>query len=242
MAINKKLIHFKSKTNFEEQSSQGNILNTSICFIQDSKEISTHETIYSTVNWVVLDYPSVDLGLPSGTLWATYNVGAESPEEYGSYFAWGETEEKSEYTTNNSITYNKSNSELESQGVINADGNLNKEYDAATANWGGNWRMPTFNEMKELRNNCTWQWTSINGTNGYQVTGPNGNFIFLPAAGHRFDTSLIHAGYYGNYWSATPDSSSSDAYFLQFYQASRQSYYNKRYFAYTVRPVMIKNT
>ena len=96
MAINKKLIHFKNKQNFDNEVANGNILDTSIVFIQDSKEISTHGTVYKTVNWSVLSKPElyewVDLGLPSGTKWASCNVGAEKPEDFGLYFAWGETE------------------------------------------------------------------------------------------------------------------------------------------------------
>ena len=103
-------------------------------------------------------------------------------EEYGDYYAWGETETKSEYTEGNSATYGLSISELQSQGYIDGEGNLNPQYDAATANWGGDWRMPTKAELNELLNNCTWTWTTQNGHKGYKVTGPNGNSIFLPAA------------------------------------------------------------
>ena len=124
----------------------------------------------------------VDLGL--SVKWATCNVGATSPEDYGDYFAWGETETKSEYTEENSATYGLSISQLESQGYIDGAGNLNPQYDAAAANWGGDWRMPTVAEMWELINNCTWTWTTQNGVSGYNVEGPNGNSIFLPAAGY----------------------------------------------------------
>ena len=95
MAINKKLIHFKNKENFDKEVANENILDSSIVFIQDSKEISTHGTIYKSVNWSVLEKPElyewVDLGLPSGTKWATCNVGATSPEESGLFFQWGDT-------------------------------------------------------------------------------------------------------------------------------------------------------
>jgi hypothetical protein len=188
MAINKKLIHFKNKQKFEELANNDQILDTSIVFIQDSKEISTHGTLYKTVNWSILDpfngHEYVDLGLPSGTLWASCNVGATSPEEYGDYFAWGETSTKSDYTISNSITSGLSISELESRGIIDASGNLTAAYDAATANWGDKWRMPTLDEIKELVNQCTWEWTTQNGVNGCKVVGPNSNSIFLPAAGN----------------------------------------------------------
>ena len=180
---------------------------------------------------------AVDLGLPSGLLWASCNVGAESPEEYGDYFAWGETETKSDYSSSTSVTYGLSISELESRGIIGADGNLTAAYDAATANWGGNWRMPTLDEMKELLDECTWEWTTMNGVYGRKVTGPNGNSIFLPAAGYRYGTSLYFAGSYGYYWSATPYSDSYYACLLGF----DSGYYGwndyGRYDGFTVRPV-----
>ena len=154
----------------------------------------------------------VDLGLPSGLLWATCNVGATSPEAYGDYFAWGETEPapNNNYSSSNCSTYGLSNSELQSQGYIDGEGNLTAQYDAATANWGGDWRMPTKTEMQELINNCTWTWTTQNGVNGYKVTSKvNSNYIFLPAAGYRYGSLLCNAGYGGDYWSSSPNESNS---------------------------------
>ncbi|MBQ3596067.1 MAG: hypothetical protein II981_11755 [Bacteroidales bacterium] len=136
----------------------------------------------------------VDLGLPSGLKWATYNVGASSKEDYGDYFAWGETETKSTYTDSNSTTY-----EVEMSNISG-----NSQYDAATANWGSTWRMPTEQEMNELVDNCEWEWTQVNGVNGSKIIGPNGNFIFLPAAGNRDGSSLYEDGVEGSYWSSTP--------------------------------------
>ena len=146
----------------------------------------------------------VDLGLPSGLKWATCNVGASSPEDYGDYFAWGETETKTEYTQDNSLTYGLTKSELQLQGYIDGSGNLTPSHDAATANWGGSWRMPTKEEQQELIDNCTWTWTTQNGVKGCKVTGPNGNSIFLPAAGLRRGSSLYDDGNNGYYWSSTP--------------------------------------
>lgn len=136
----------------------------------------------------------VDLGLPSGLKWATCNVGASRSEDYGDYFAWGETKPKSEYTKWNSKTDDK---------IMN-DINGNAQYDAGTANWGGNWRMPTKDEMQELVYYCTWKWTTQNGVKGQKVTGPNGNSIFLPAAGFRNWSALHFVGSGGYYWSSTP--------------------------------------
>ena len=171
----------------------------------------------------------VDLGLPSGLLWATCNVGATSPEEYGDYFAWGETTTKSEYTEENSATYN----------VLMNDISGNAQYDAATANWGGDWRMPTKSEYNELLNNCTCTWTAQNGVKGYKVTSNvNGNYIFLPAAGIRLMSSLGDAGNNGYYWSSTPvASNSSFAFYLSFNNGYHGMYNNRRYSGRSVRPV-----
>ena len=135
----------------------------------------------------------VDLGLPSGLLWATCNVGATAPEAYGNYYAWGDVKTKSSYTSSNYSTYN-----LE---ITDISGNA--QYDAATANWGGDWRMPTKDEVNELRNNCTWTWTTQNSVNGYNVEGPNGNSIFLPAAGYYSYQSFKDAGTRGFYWTSS---------------------------------------
>ncbi len=134
----------------------------------------------------------VDLGL--SVKWATCNVGASSPSDYGNYYAWGETSTKSSYTEANSKTYGKS------MGGIAG----NSAYDAARANWGGTWRLPTAREIDELVARCKWTWVTICGHHGYKVTGPNGNSIFLPAAGLRRKTSHKHTGKLGDYWSATP--------------------------------------
>ena len=180
-------------------------------------------------------YKAVDLGL--SVKWASCNVGADSPEEYGDYFAWGETTTKSGYFSSNSVTYGLSISELESRGIIDADGNLAAEYDAATANWGNDWRMPTKAEQDELRTECDWEWTKMNSVIGYKVTGPNGNSIFLPAAGYRRLTSLYDAGSGGYYWSATPGSYSNEAYFLDFDWGDYDWNDSWRYYGAAVRPV-----
>ena len=136
----------------------------------------------------------VDLGLPSGNKWATCNVGASSPEGYGNYYAWGEISPKAEYTWENSVTC----------GEPMGDMSGNPQYDAAAANWGGGWRMPTRDEMQELVDNCEWEWTQINGVNGARVVGPNGHCIFLPSAGYLNGSSLNGEGYSGLCWSSTP--------------------------------------
>ena len=158
-------------------------------------EVMSFTTLATLATTGVLnDHNWVDLGLPSGTKWATCNVGSTTPEGYGDYFAWGETSTKSTYTQDN-YTYT---------GDPN---NLPSSADAATANWGSGWRMPTQTEMKELINNCTVTWTIQNGVNGRLFTGSNGNSIFLPAAGCRNGSELYHADSYGYYWSSLLDSS-----------------------------------
>ena len=166
----------------------------------------------------------VDLGLPSGLKWATCNVGANSPEGYGNYYAWGETTTKSSYTEDNSLTYGKDMGDI--------SGNVN--YDAATANWGSTWRMPTKAEMEELENNCTWTWTTQSGVNGYKVTGPNGKSIFLPAAGY-YGSSHDDVGECGDYWSSESDTYNACS--LYFYSGDHGVDWYGRYYGHTVRPV-----
>ena len=192
-------------------------------------------------------YEYVDLGLPSGTLWATCNVGAESPEEYGDYFAWGETEKKSNYDWSTYAHCNGSSSTLTKycqdssygyNGFTDTLTELEPEDDAAYVNWGSEWRMPTKTQQDELRTECTWTWTTQNGVNGRLVTGPNGNSIFLPAAGCRYESSLYRAGSDGYYWSRTLGTSDpNNAYFLYFYSGNVYWGYDYRYGGRSVRPV-----
>ena len=153
----------------------------------------------------------VDLGLPSGLKWATCNVGANKPGNEGSYFAWGETTTKYNYgwstyrycSDDSGYTFTKYNTKSY-YGTVDNRTLLEMSDDAARANWGGSWRMPTDAEWTELRNNCNWTWTTQDGKNGYRVTSrTNGNSIFLPAAGGRNEGSLSGAGSYGDYWSSS---------------------------------------
>ena len=189
---------------------------------------------------VVNGHAWVDLGLPSGTKWATCNVGATTPEEYGDYFAWGETTTKSNYSNSNCPTYRLSILQLQSQGYIDGEGNLTPQYDAAKANWGCAWRMPTKTELKELINNCTWTRITQNGVKGYSVLGPSGASIFLPVAGDRYGSSLHDAGRGGFYWSSTPYGSYYDsyAYGLFFSSDGQRMYDYVRDIGLSVRPVV----
>ncbi len=187
---------------------------------------------------------AVDLGLPSGTLWADRNVGADSPEDYGDYFAWGETSTKSTYNWStykwcrvSSDTMTKYCTDS-SYGTVDNKTVLDLEDDAAYVNMGAEWRMPTYDEQEELSNNCTWTWTTQKGTKGYKVTGPNGNSIFLPAAGYRYDSHLSYAGSNCDYWSASLHESFLD-YACDLYFSSSRYYTSNssRYIGRTVRAV-----
>ena len=170
----------------------------------------------------------VDLGLPSGLKWATCNVGASNPGDYGNYYAWGETTTNSSYDSSNCSTWNQNIGDI--AGTIR---------DAARQNWGGRWRMPRWRDFQELLDNCTWTWTTQDGHDGYRITGPNGNSIFLPAAGYRYGSSSHFVGSFGHYWSSTPyESSTLDAYYLGFFSGHLSRGWDVRYDGLSVRPVL----
>ena len=194
-------------------------------------------------------YEWVDLGL--SVKWATCNVGAEKPEDYGDYYAWGETSTKSSYTWINykfrtsgdsyeNVKFSKYNTESE-YGPIDNRSTLDLVDDVARQKWGGSWRMPTLTEFDELIDNCTWTWTALNGVNGYKVTskisGYTGRSIFLPAAGWRYGTGLIGAGSRGYYWSSSLNTDNpGNARSLYFGSDSRRTDYYRRD-GQSVRPV-----
>ncbi len=185
--------------------------------------IQTSSTASSPIN--INGHYAVDLGL--SVKWATCNVGATKPEGYGDYFAWGETSPKTSYTKDNCKTYDKS------IGDIGGD----SRYDAATANWGSGWRMPTKSEVQELIDNCTWTWTKHNGVNGYEVKSKkNGNSIFLPAAGIYSGDTPMRQGSDGDYWRSTPGGTDG-AYFLCFDSGYQGKGWSGRHFGRSVRPV-----
>ena len=214
----------------------------SISFIEE-----TNEEITDTHEWV-------DLGLPSGTLWATCNVGANSPEEYGDYFAWGETAPKSDYSLS-TYKYCKGFYDTMTKyctdsawGTVDNKTELEPSDDAATVNWGSVWQMPSYKQCRELINSSytTTTWTTMNGVTGRKITSKsNGNSIFLPAAGYRYDTSLGGAGSYGLYWSRSlgtgdDSSTSNSAYYPLFDSGFIDTYSNSRYYGQSVRPVRVK--
>ena len=188
----------------------------------------------------------VDLGLPSGLKWATCNVGANAPEDYGYYFAWGETQPKENYdwstykygTNYDQLTKYCYDSDHGKDGFTDNKTVLDPEDDAAHVNWGGSWRMPNEVEQDELRNNCSWTWTTQNGVNGYKVTGPNGNSIFLPAASCMHGGTLDGAGAYGYYWSSSLYADNPYfAYRVHFVSDSVNKFFYFRYGGLPVRPV-----
>lgn len=181
----------------------------------------------------------IDLGLPSGTKWACCNVGASVPEGYGGYYAWGETKEKSSYTQDTYKYYIDIDGDGYKDIYQNIGSNISgTSYDVAHMKWGGGWRMPTRDEIKELLNKCFWEWTSVNGINGRRVTGPNGNSIFLPAVGECSARGLNYRDSYGVYWFDTLcEGNSSCAYFLIFSSSTLGSGSCSRSLGHAVRPV-----
>lgn len=183
------------------------------------------------------DHEYVDLGLPSGTKWATMNVDANSIVDYGGYYAWGETSTKETYTWDNYLYGD--NSSCDDLGNISGS----STYDVAHIKWGGTWHMPTPDEFDELKTNCTWTWTSISGVTGDLVTGLNGNSIFLPATGYKKWSGWYDKGNIGFYWLTTetpgsPYTTAFDFYFNKdFNSGAPNGGSQHRYVGYTIRPV-----
>ena len=199
-------------------------------------------TAYSEqIEFTTKAHAYVDLGL--SVKWATYNVGANEPEEAGDYFAWGETEPKTTYSwwtykyckddDPNKLTKYCTSYYFGYQDFTDNKLQLELSDDAAAVNWGGSWRMPTDAEMTELLEQCTWTWTTQNGVKGYTVTGTNGNSIFLPAASFRIGSSLGYAG--GYYWSSSLSSGSPNrAWYLRF---GSNDVFMELYYRHEGRPV-----
>ena len=194
-----------------------------------------------------------------GPYWATTNIGAEKPEEYGYYFWWGDTvgykregdawvaadgsSSKFSFGPSNAPTYDKDLDTLKSEGWVVSTASTNVfalAHDAAKVHWGGKWRMPTFQELSYLNTKCRWTWTTQNGVNGYIVRGM-GNSIFLPCAGYGYGTSLYHAGSYGYFWSSIPAAPLSDfkhAWYLFLDSKYNYTHHNGfRLSGFSIRPV-----
>ena len=226
---------WNSKTDFDNQICSNMVMRVNL--------VAIHEKVQLWAN---------------GPYWATTNIGAEEPWEYGYYFWWGDvvgykrvndawvasdgSSANFSFGWDNTPTERKSIATLQSEGWITADGVLAPAHDAAHVHWGGAWRMPTNQELDDLNDNCDWTWTTVNGVNGYVVRGRGdyaSNSIFLPAAGLCDGTSLYFSSY-GYYWSSIPysDSTDLDAWYLFFYypghHATRS---NRRFGGQSVRPL-----
>lgn len=209
------------------------------------------EVYYSAVNsittkgekpQVINGHNFIDLGLPSGLLWAETNVGASSASDVGDYFAWGETASKSYYEWKN-YKWRDDNMNMAKYNSTDKKTTLDSEDDAATVNWGAPCRMPDSSEFEELYNECDWTWQeSYNGTSGYLVTGPNGKTIFFPASGLRNIDGFANQRVLGYYWSRSLSSSFTyDARILNFILDDiRPTYNDVRNSGYPVRPVAEK--
>lgn len=197
------------------------------------------------------DHDYVDLGLPSGRLWATCNVGADNPEDYGDYFAWGETTPKDTYDwttyqycngTSGTLTKYCSKSNYGYNGFTDNLTILSPEDDAASANWGSDWRMPTDVEWQELYNNTTVTRTTWNGVNGLLFTASNGNSLFMPTTGYHGNNSLNQAGSNGYYWSRSLDTDYPNG--AKYFRIGSDSYYMyflDRFYGLSVRPVRVES-
>lgn len=186
------------------------ILSTTILFAVGCRLMKKDKTI----EVVKVSHESVDLGLPSGTLWATCNIGAENPEDYGNHFAWGETIPNTtcdwewgtyKYCNGVRVQLTKycDKSDYGYNGFTDTLTTLQPMDDAATANWGSDWCMPTKAQWRELIDNTTNMWTTHNGVNGLLLTASNGNYLFLPAAGSLWDDEINYGGSRGYYWSGS---------------------------------------
>ena len=236
MAVIALMMTISASAQFYIYCSDGNVIKVdSISMIAPSENVDSHN-----------GHEYVDLGL--SVKWATCNVGATKAEEYGDYFAWGETQPKSTYNWRTYKYCNGSSTSLtkyctnSSYGTVDNKTILEAADDAARANWGGSWRMPTDAELTELREQCTWTWTTQNGVYGYKVTSKKSGYtnksIFLPSAGCCYGSSLDRAGSYGYYLSSSLSTGSPDnACVLYFDSDNVFRNYISRYCGQSVRPV-----
>ena len=176
-------------------------------------------------------YEYVDMGL--SVLWATHNIGAETPEDYGWYFAWGETATKTSYTTDNYQHI------ADAVFISLGDDIANTQYDAAAVIWQGEWRMPTIQEVEELAERCTWVWTAVDGIDGYRIEGPSGEHIFLPAAG-QWREQLVNVGVTGYYWTSTQSAEYGNAAYNLNFTGYEGRWSANRAYGFCIRPVCPK--
>lgn len=210
------------------------------------REVDSLKKVMSTISSIDSSefmHEYVNLGLPSGTLWATCNVGAKKPENFGLYFQWGVTEAGLNFPQQGGKWYSTSVSELRSKGVIDSYLCLTPEYDAATVYWGEDWCMPSKQEMWELVNLCSHKWVEQNGVNGIEFTGSNGNSIFLPCAGFKRGTEgTVLEGTRGYYMSASSGEDTYTAAQIYLSQESVSVGTLNRSYGRVIRPVRRKES
>lgn len=220
---------------------QGKVSRTPQQQVQPSKpKTSTPKVTVSEPDGYINGHGYVDLGLPSGAKWATCNIGASSPTEYGDYFAWGEITVTDVYSASNCFAYGKTISEMKKDDIINSSNILNKEYDAAHNIWGDSWRMPTRENCEELIGNCKWDRAVINGKRGHRIVGPNGKSIFLPEAGYKIDQRHNNAGMSGHIRCSTVNTGTNHDLNLHFDKYSVEMYVGicRLYDGQSIRPVL----
>ena len=199
-------------------------INTCVELFEEDTPISTPDGV-----------EAIDLGLPSRSIWASCNVGATKPESIGDYYAWGMTEEDEQYDWSTYIHCNGSAASCHYLGQSISG----TEYDVANTTWGKDWQIPTLVQLYELHHVCSYEWTTLNGVKGGKFTGPNGNSIFLPAAGYYDGNDLINYGSHGYYIAGTQGSRYNGMCFvLSFYDGyAHWSNNNSRCNGFSVRPV-----
>lgn len=230
----------------------GDMTNFANCDVDGDGSVNSYDIteVYNILLGIIPsgdNHEYVDLGLPSGTLWATMNIGASSPEEFGDHFAWGETTPKETYDWSTYQWCNGRWNKMTKYCTITTHGNngftdgkteLDPEDDAASVNWSSEWRMPSKEQLDELRTKCTWTWTTSNGVKGYRVS-KNGKSIFLPAA-EGYSGSILSSGNLGYYWSRTlGDTKSYYANYLFFHSTSVTAEAFERSTGCTVRAVRV---
>lgn len=239
-------VHAAANQAIEERTTTASLVSTDPEYNRSFSIVITQLSMIDVTGLCIDAYHPHTVDMGDGLKWSCCNVGAQSPIEYGDYFAWGETTTKYTYDWS-TYKYCKGSYDTmtkycnsSSYGTVDNKTQLELSDDAARANWGGTWRMPTIDELSTLNSNCTWTWTTINEVKGYKVTAKNGNVLFLPAAGYR-GKILFSAGYYGQYWSSSLNTSNAGSGRNLDFNSSRHdtgySYSSSRFDGQSVRPV-----
>lgn len=215
------------------------------------EKLTANSVSYVTAREIDEAHEYVDLGLPSGTLWATMNVGANSPEEFGEFYSFGEVvSNKDGKTLFNWSTYKWCNGRannltkycpVDSLGAVDGKKLLDLQDDAAYVNWGPHWRMPNYHQLQELVNSCAWSESEMNGVPGFEVKGPNGKTMFLPSSGWYNGKNHDGVGKGGDYWGANVSGSDAKNGWGFWFYNGKYGYAIRfpRYFGRAVRPVYV---